>query len=87
MMQQSEVIRVVRGILAAGCVVAASICVAAGHVVSYARIKGVTFAMPGGATDAYWDASKWLFIFGGALFGIACVLGVLALLPTRRPAA
>ena len=86
-MQQSDVIRVVRGLLAAACVVAASICIAAGHVVSHARIQGVMFAMPGGATGAYWAASKWLFIFGGVLLAAACVLGVLALLPTRRPAA
>ena len=85
-MQQSDVIRVVQGLLAAAGVVAASICFATGHVVSHARIQGVIFANPGGATEAYWAASQWLFIFGGVLFGAACVLGVLALRPTPRRA-
>ena len=86
-MQQPDVTRIIRAILAVGSLTAASVCVGAGHIVSGARIKGVTFAMEKYKTEAYFDASMWLFIFGAALFVAACVLAVLALRPSRPPAA
>jgi hypothetical protein len=82
-MQQSD-IRVVRAILAAGCLIAASICVGAGHIVGGERIKGHHYGTPRFATEDYFGASKWLFIFGAALFVFACALAILSLLPARR---
>jgi hypothetical protein len=86
-MQPSDVIRGVRAILAAGCLVAGSVCIGAGHAVAGAAVEGKHFVSPDAAVEAYFAASKWLFIFGAVLFVCACVLALLAMLPARRAAA
>lgn len=78
-MQQMEAYRIVRAVIAAGCVVAGSICVAVGYLVPGLLMAGKNYSNPEQAFAEYLSAATGLFVIGGVLYLVGAGLAIWSL--------